>query len=156
MVYSPTSVAKEFARISENGATHMKLQKLVYMAYGTWLRDHEEPFVSEPPQVWQYGPVFASLYHLLKIYKSTPIGVAQFEEIAPAGEIAENDKKALISKVWKKYGTLSAISLSNITHVPGSPWHEIASSNKFRVPTGTAIPDDLMKRYFRASPDMAI
>jgi uncharacterized phage-associated protein len=44
----------------------MKLQKLVYYAYGWWLLYHSEPIMTEPPEVWRHGPVFSSMYHALK------------------------------------------------------------------------------------------
>jgi uncharacterized phage-associated protein len=49
-----------------DGAEHMKLQKLVYYAYGWWLLYHSEPIMTEPPEVWRHGPVFSSMYHALK------------------------------------------------------------------------------------------
>lgn len=61
--YHPLAFANEFIlKAQPAGVEHMKLQKLVYYSYGWWIAYHEEPILTEPPQVWRYGPVFVSLY----------------------------------------------------------------------------------------------
>lgn len=155
MKYSPLSVANEFILISPSGETHMKLQKLAYMAYGVWLKDHNETFVAEPPQVWQYGPVFESLYHQLKHFRAEKITQQQGMP-GEGGLISDPDIKAVIARVWEKYKNVPAPHLSDITHAPGSPWHQIAKKNDFRVVLGETIPDDLIKKYFRESANMAV
>jgi len=146
--YSPLSVANEFIKLSPNGETHMKLQKLVYMVYGAWLRDHDEPFITEEPQVWQYGPVFESLYHDLKTFRSTPV-----RNLQTADAINEDTIKNTIDNVWKRYKDYSATDLSDITHQPESPWYEVAKENNFCVSQGTVIPIETIKNYFRSNPE---
>lgn len=155
MKYLPISVANEFIGLSPSGETHMKLQKLVYMAYGAWLSENENPFIAESPQVWQYGPVFDSLYHELKNFRSEKINEQQFI-IDKTGLINEPEIKALIGRVWEKYKDISGARLSDITHLAGSPWYQIAKENNFRVPLGATIPDDLIKKYFRETANMAV
>ncbi len=151
--YSPLCVANQFIKISPNGETHMKLQKLVYMAYGAWLRENNEPFITEEPQVWQYGPVFASLYHNLKIFRSTPITSSQLATLQSTEEINEAEAITTTQSVWERYKDYTAADLSDITHQSGSPWYEVAKENNFRVPQGTTIPTEIIKQHFRAYPD---
>lgn len=152
--YLPLRVANAFIQLSPTGETHMKLQKLVYMAYGVWLREHEEPFIAEQPQVWPYGPVFDSLYHQLKDFRSQPIKTP-LALLGEDGAIAEADINAVITRVWEKWKGVSGSSLSEITHLPGSPWHQIAKANNFCVPMGQEIPVSTIKKYFRETSDMA-
>ncbi len=57
--YKPLAFANAFiAKAGASGVEHMKLQKLTYISYGWWLVYHEQPIMTEGPQVWKYGPVF--------------------------------------------------------------------------------------------------
>jgi uncharacterized phage-associated protein len=73
--YAPLAAANfliiEFGKV--RGIEHMKLQKLVYCAHGWWLTAFDSSFLNERPQIWRYGPVFESLYHVLKTFGRTPI-----------------------------------------------------------------------------------
>ena len=74
--YKPLAVANEFIGLaSPGGVDHMKLQKLIYLTLGHWLAEHEDSFLTEEPQVWQYGPVFGDLYQKLKNFRREPIAV---------------------------------------------------------------------------------
>ncbi len=65
--HSPLALANTFIErhAGSAGITHMKVQKLCYYAHGWWLAFENEPFLTERPQVWKFGPVFASLYAAL-------------------------------------------------------------------------------------------
>jgi uncharacterized phage-associated protein len=68
--YSPLALANEFiVRFKPGeGIEHMKLQKLVYCANGWWLVfNPNQPLVNKAPEVWKFGPVFPSLYHVMKV-----------------------------------------------------------------------------------------
>jgi uncharacterized phage-associated protein len=152
--YDPLAIANEFiARAAPRGISHMKLQKLVYMTLGKWLAEHDESLLDENPEVWQYGPVFASLYHELKSFKSQAISEPQtFFEVAP--RVDDKEALAVIEKVWEKYREMPAAKLSDITHLPGSPWHQIAKDHGFKVPMGTEIDPEVIRKYFRATANM--
>lgn len=134
-----------------DGIDHMKLQKLVYLAHGWWLAYHDAPIIDEDPQVWRYGPVFASMYHALKGFGDHPIRLPQrdipFEE-PPNVDDDDDDALGLIEWVWARYGGYSGVRLSDMTHAPGTPWREIAEEHKYRVPSNFPIPGDLIRRYF--------
>jgi uncharacterized phage-associated protein len=155
-VFLPLAAANEFIALSgADGVSHMKLQKLVYLAHGAWLAHHGKSFLSENPQVWQYGPVFGSLYHELKNYRAAPIKELQtmFDEVP---RVDDDFVKDVIAKVWRKFGGLSAIRLSDITHLPGSPWQVIAKGHEFKVPMGTEIPPQIIGKYFLETASMAV
>ena len=127
----------------------MKLQKLVYLAHEDWLRVHDEPFLDANPEVWQYGPVFADLYHLLKHHRAENI----MEPEAPDDDTSsiEDDPEvsSMLEQTWDQYRRFPATFLSNMTHKPGTPWYQIAQRHRFKVPFGTEIPPELIKRYVR-------
>ena len=51
----------------------MRLQKLVFFAYGWWMGKHGTPLTDKAPAVWRYGPVFEGLYSALRPYGHRPI-----------------------------------------------------------------------------------
>jgi uncharacterized phage-associated protein len=135
----------------DKGVEHMKLQKLVYNAYGWWLAFHDAPF-DEPPQVWKHGPVFNGLYHVLKPFGRNPIKTPQSAspfEAPPAIDGNDQEARQLLEWIWNRYGHLSSFALSNMTHKKGSPWQIVAKEHDFSVPFGLEILDDYIRREFR-------
>lgn len=75
-MFSPQAVANyllDKARDDGELLTHMKLQKLVYIAHGWHLAVTGKPLLSDPVEAWQFGPVIRSLYHDLKHFGHEPI-----------------------------------------------------------------------------------
>ncbi|WP_299437138.1 type II toxin-antitoxin system antitoxin SocA domain-containing protein [uncultured Rhodospira sp.] len=149
---TPIEVSNAFlAEFGKDGITHMKLQKLTYLFHGFWLQEHDDRALSVDPEVWQYGPVFGSLYQAFKRFRATPI----FE---PRTEIVDFDQPSvtrdpehldLARRIWAKYGNMTGGQLSDLTHKPGSPWHVMARRYDFRVPQGLRIPEDLIRDHYR-------
>lgn len=155
--YSPLALANEFIeRAGEHGIEHMKLQKLVHITNGWWLAYRTEPLLNEQPEVWKYGPVFASLYNVLKEFGRTPILTKQKDnpfEPEPVIEKGSEDKKSdevqLIDWIWQRYGAKSAFELSDITHQRNSPWRKVVEKLNSRVPFHTKIPDDVIREHYK-------
>lgn len=156
MPYAPLAIANTF--LAEHGAesggiSHMKLQKLVFYAYGWWLASHDEPLTTEAPQVWKFGPVFNSLYSAL-----APFGMQPIEEprravpigAAPIVPDDEGEVRELLKWVWQRYGGHSASRLSDMTHAQGTPWQEEAAAHDYRVPRHHSIPEERTKAYFKS------
>lgn len=147
----------DIARQKGEALTPMKLQKLVYFAHGWHLALKKEPLVSEPVEAWPFGPVFPVLYHEFKHYGDSPI-CEPATDLDPDGmvwewttpAISENDtyKRTLLEKIWNVYGDYSAIQLSNLTHTPGSPWHQISQRYGGTIPRRVAIPNEIIQAYF--------
>ena len=133
---------------------HMKLQKLVYCANGWgFVRNANGPLVSESPQAWQYGPVFESLYHVLKKFGIEGMTSLQYVHPLTSPPIVPNDDSAVIELlewVWKRYKHLSAWELSELTHREGTPWHEIAVKygGAKAIPPGQVIPIERIRSEF--------
>jgi uncharacterized phage-associated protein len=151
--YSPLAAANfflaEFA--GSRGIEHMKLQKLVYCAHGWWLTAYDYSFLNERPQIWKHGPVFNSLYHVLKPFGGMPIyhpqSVSPFEA-PPTIDRDDHNVRNLLAWVWQRYGHLSSFALSDMTHRPGTAWSRVAEERKFSVPKGLEIPDAYIREEF--------
>jgi uncharacterized phage-associated protein len=154
MMYTPAQVANTFLANygASEGISHMKLQKLVYCVHGWWLAYNANALLQEKPEVWKFGPVFPSLYHELKIFGTTsirePIKTSPFAESAPVVPNTDNSSQQLIAWVWGRYGHLSAMALSDMTHKEGTAWRKIAESRNFRVPMGLALDDSDVREEF--------
>lgn len=161
--YSPLSIANEFiARFQLGvGIEHMKLQKLVYCSHGWWLafNANQPPLVDEPPEVWKFGPVFPSLYRVLRVYGRAPIKHVQSRSpFERPDRVDENDDSVhkLINWIWGRYGHLSSFALSDMTHKPGTAWHRLASEHEFLVPEGLDIPNEYIANEFRGASDIEL
>ena len=154
--YNSISIANTFLQHfgSEGGIEHMKLQKLVYCAYGWWLAHaglNGDRLTSDQPEIWKHGPVFPDLYHAFKVFGRKPISVMQ--STSPFAEPAKVDGDdheiiALIKWIWGRYGHLSSFALSDMTHKPGTPWYRVAQERNFSVPLSTVIPDEYILEEF--------
>src|SRR6056297_3390430 len=78
---TPLEVSNAFLQEfgATNGISHMKLQKLTYLFHGFWLQENDDRALSVDPEVWQYGPVFGSLYQALKRFRSEKISEPKTE-----------------------------------------------------------------------------
>lgn len=155
MAYSAKAVANSFLDIAESQnkkLTLMKLQKLVYFAHGWHLAIADKPLIDERVEAWKYGPVIPSIYHEFKAFGNTPItlrathfdpeNLRLIEATIPK---EDNFTESLINKIWVVYGKLSAIQLSNMTHLPDTPWTKTWGDG---APKGTDMDDNLIKEYF--------
>jgi uncharacterized phage-associated protein len=154
--YTPLAIANGFIEQfgTQSGIEHMKLQKLVYCSYGWWLAGHGMDAVrltDEGPEIWKHGPVFSSLYRVLRVFGSEPIRVPQ--SVTPFRDpdrVSDDDDEvqSIVTWIWGRYGHLSGFALSDLTHRPGTPWHRVASENNFRVAFNTEIPDQYIFEEF--------
>ena len=156
MPYEAKAVANYFLDLVGTSATlnPMKIQKLVYFAHGWHLAIHDgNSLIDESVQAWTYGPVIPSLYHEFKKYGSRPItspalsmevSGTKIQFVKPS--VGDEQTMDLLGSIWDVYGSMSAIELSNLTHEPGSPWHQIYTTSPHQK--GLIIPNELIKAYF--------
>lgn len=151
--YSPLAFANEFILLAApQGVEHMKLQKLVYISYGWWLSAHEEPILSEQPEVWKHGPVFPTLYTILRSHGSAQITSVQnalFNRPADRVDDADTEVLNLIEWVWGKYKHMSSFALSDLTHETGSPWQMTVEQYDYKVPVHTIIPVNTIREHYQ-------
>lgn len=114
------------ARKEKVPVTPMKLQKLLYYVCVKYMKDTKEYPLSEPFEVWQYGPVIPSVYSEFK-----PYGASEIENFArnakgKAKMIDEDEYPELhgaLEYVWHTMKGFSGTALSERTHQKGSGWY---------------------------------
>lgn len=124
---SAVDIANEIIRVAhETGKSisNMKLQKLLYLAQGIHLAfKNDTPLFEDQIEAWKYGPVVPSVYHKFKIYFSGDIPANH--PFAGDSITLDADQLKIIRRVVDLYGGLTAISLSNFTHLPDGPWFPV-------------------------------
>ena len=125
--HDPRAIANKILDIrSETGEplTLMQLIKLAYISDGWSLALLNKPLASEAPEAWQYGPVFRSVYNAFAGIGAKPVtGRAYIRNShVPITEEFAPDEEKILRMVVGSYGKLSAYTLSNLTHQPGTPW----------------------------------
>ncbi len=98
------------------GATHLKLQKLLFYAYGAALahdREHEVGPIGF--QAWEHGPVCVSVWREYRVYEAQPL-----PSPSAVGEYSRSTEVHLQDAV-DVYRQLGAWSLRNETHLE-APW----------------------------------
>jgi len=137
--------------------THMKLQKLLYLAYGYYAGLTGEPLADEDFEAWQFGPVSPTVYQSFKDCGGHTIDPGRrMERFVLDDEgarfelpyLPEDDGKAarVVDYVFDTYGAKSAIYLSDLTHKEGSPWDQADSIRPRR--RNIKIDNDAIREYF--------
>lgn len=124
----------------DQSVTPMQLIKLVYIAHGYMLGRHGTPLLHEAVEAWQYGPVVPSVYHAVKMFRSSPVthvpGAIEHDFSASEREIME--------AVAEVYGKINAIQLSSATHKLGTPWRQTWEAFGKNAP----ISNDLIEAFY--------
>lgn len=158
-IYSAKAVANAFLQLADSEGkeiTPMKIQKLVYIAHGWALGVLGQPFITEDIQAWKYGPVIQDLYHEFKRYGSGPItdkatnvdldsNTLKIIVDTPMLNDTDTDANALVKKIWEVYGKFSGPQLSNITHMPNTPWDVTYNGDHQRK----IISNDVIKPHYQ-------
>jgi uncharacterized phage-associated protein len=120
--------------------TPLQIMKLVYISHGWMLGLYNRSLFKQPVLAWLYGPVVSDIYHGLRKYRASGVD----KKMGVEDETFDEYEDDLISQVYKKYGCLSGIRLSQLTHAPGTPWHEIWHGSG----RNSIIPNDLIKEHY--------
>lgn len=146
--YNSVEVAKYIAAYWNGAGADInmtKLQKLLYIAYGTWLAIEDKRLCDEHPQAWPYGPVFQNVYDKLNSInlKDIRINDEDLQEI-------KNDKNIndLLRMMFGTFGKWTASQLTVWSHKDGSPWEYACQMPDFKW--GRQIDDILIQDYFNS------
>jgi uncharacterized phage-associated protein len=142
--HSPTVVAEYILRLAQqrnNPLTPMQVLKLVYISHGWQLGLYGRPLINESIEAWPYGPVVPSVYHRYKKFGSNFIS----DIPSDAPNEFESSERSTMDQVVKGYGSRSGISLSSLTHEPGTPWSLTVKESGI----GSVISNDLIEDYYR-------
>ena len=121
-----------------------KIQKLLYVAYGTWLRVYRNRLLNEHPQAWPYGPVFPTSRNKLTKSQTELVDITRND--VPEELLNDAELIRTIDFVVLHFGQLSASQLSSWSHSPGSPWDLTVNRDGFNW--GDQIPDSLIYDFF--------
>ncbi len=165
------------AQKSSQTLSHMKLQKLVYLAYGWYYAYYGRPLFLETISAWDHGPVVDALYSVFKKFGSKNIDKFAFEYVVRNGRVCEQvysihlrqDERQMLTEgfdweerqsfeqsvehvlnvVWNAYACYTASQLRNTTHRPETPWRRIYDQYG-GIPRHCPIDPEDIHEYFRS------
>ena len=150
MTYTALTIADEILRIGKKAGksfTPMQLVKLTYIAHGWALAVLNRDLFPDRIEAWKYGPVIPSLYHATKNFGASVIPKELID--TEKQNSVDADTFAFLEDVVKKYGDLSAYSLSSLTHQTGTPWDQVFVENVKSI----EIPDEIIEKHYREKLD---
>lgn len=128
-----------------------QINKILFYVYGAYLADTgEKLFNDDTPKAWVFGPVFPRVYK--KVNVNELVKTFSREQIDAFNSNPKMLK--LVSESVAKMHKISASSLTEWSHMDGSPWYntiyEFDESGKFlrQKDWSTRIEDELIKDYF--------
>jgi uncharacterized phage-associated protein len=89
----------------------MKLQKLVYFAYGWYYAYFDKPLFPEAIFAWKFGPVVGDLYGRFKRFGGKPI---MHVDVLPN---FDSDTLSILNDVWDSYSPCTDIHLSTSSFI---------------------------------------
>ena len=144
MTYNAITVADEVLKLAKRAGkqlTPLQLMKLVYIAHGWSLALRNIDLFQERIEAWKYGPVIPDLYHATKHFGAMPIPLSAIDDKPAAVDVPT---ASFLEDVYSKYGKLTGIQLSNLTHRSGTPWAQVYREGVF----GIEIPDEIIKTHY--------
>lgn len=143
--------------LSKITCTQLKLQKLVYLCFADYLCDTGKILFTDKIYAFRYGPVIDTVYKKYKEYGYEAIGEEKgdidskgiFEMPAKSRILFAEDgtgKIVSIEKTLKKYGTLTATELVDLTHRENSPWNKTYKNEEKLY---SQIELDIIKEYHK-------
>ena len=113
-----------------NDVTNLKLQKLLYIAYGVHKALYDASLFNDKIQAWRLGPVIPSVYREFKDHGKNPITTRAYflnddysgeATLARYDEFSEEVNKSL-SIACAAYGRETAWNLVDTLHKENSAW----------------------------------
>jgi len=146
----------------QNPVNPMKLQKLLYYAYGWYYAFFGKKLFDDQIQARKYGPVVEKIYHDVKHYGNYPITTTISNYLIGEGDSMfsfkldtpklnlekDSEEYKFLDAMWKVYSKYSAIQLSNTTHSDGTPWDTISKKHNLNNENNIAIDNETIKEYF--------
>lgn len=134
-----------------NDLTPMKLQKLLFYAYGWYIALTEKQLFTSPIYAWPYGPVVDSVYHATKRYGADNIDETINSWLDIKGtkfdDNIDDRTKTFLNRIWNAYSKYTPFELSNATHAENTPWAK-ATNNGKNIKQNIIIDNDVIKQYF--------
>lgn len=151
MTYSAYAVANAFVRRAQEGRLHdlsaNKLQKLIYFAHAWHLRVLGLPLIHDIFVRWPTGPALPCIAVQFRAYRGRRIlqvvktlsGDDEPEHwTTPVLPDEDTNAWSLVDTIIRRYGSESALKLSDRTHAKDSAWSQ-------GTPDGSPIPNDIIR-----------
>lgn len=129
----------EKAKADNIELTPMKLQKLLYILYKSYLKQTGYRLFADRFEVWKYGPVISDVYYAFRQYRSNAIRSYYMTTDSNYNTVAfgvNSNFDNVFREVWQKYREISGIYLSQLTHRPNTAW------SKADIAGNTFLSDD--------------
>jgi uncharacterized phage-associated protein len=128
--------------------TAMKVQKLVYFAYGWNLALYDSPLVNEKLVAYHWGPAFRDIRDSAIVYGSDNITSLLKNEFGVHPLIDKTDHRVpLLSRIWEVFGEYTPSQLSRMINKEDGPWYLTWSKEPERK--NMNIDDELIKTLFK-------
>ncbi|WP_242359655.1 Panacea domain-containing protein [Lactococcus petauri] len=128
-------IAKFFLTVKP--MSHLKIQKLVYLAYKEYLLKYNQSLFEEKIVAYKYGPVVEEVYQTFKKYGAGAIKMEDSTEYilkdihfpqAMGRMLLANDVEKIVPvllEIVEKYGDFEAGQLIDLTHSKKGPWYTV-------------------------------
>jgi len=117
----------------------MKLQKLVYFAYGWYCAFSDQFLFKEVFYAWRLGLVVKVLYEKYKDFGENPILVENLVCLEFDDDVTET-----LESVWKTYSPHSNRILEKLIRRSNSPWHRAYRSFEWEA---VILPETIRKHF---------
>jgi uncharacterized phage-associated protein len=119
MAHSCVAIANYLLEKSRptGGLDALQTLKLAYISNGVSLGAYDWSLIVDDVEAWKYGPVIRAIYARVP-YGAAKIGNALSAERA----FLTPPEQSILDSVFEKYGKLTGVSLSSLTHREGTPW----------------------------------
>jgi uncharacterized phage-associated protein len=135
--------------------TVMTLLKVLYFAHGWHLAKTGQPLVAQPFEAWKHGPVNRVVYEQMKGQGSKPVTSKLTSFDVEHGDFVETsynlnpEMKTFLGDIFDSYSQYHPFTLSDLTHVSGSPWDIVWSQAEHKAVPGMVISNALIKKWFQ-------
>ena len=151
MEHDSRAIANQLIRRAHEAGrdiTPMQAIKLVYYCHAWMLGLHHRPLLNEAVEAWPYGPMIPRLYHALRKYGGRPLRqrIDYHENGIRTTVPYDEPETRVLDQVSEKYGHLTGVQLSALTHAPGTPWHQTWTKRQ----RNCVIPDPVIEDHYAA------
>lgn len=154
--YSSLQVA--YTLLEHGPASHMKLQKLTFIAYSAHLyngflsKAETVSLLNEEPVCYKYGPIFPSMYRILKPHGKKEIVLPGSDEGAVSFSVptSHRETREFLNDIYQQYGACTDLELSTMCHMKDSAWERFAHNRKYLVGENETIPENYIISGYRS------
>lgn len=134
------NVANYFLLINNSkNLTNLKMQKLVYYAYGWYLARYDERLFKENMEAWNEGAIIPELHHALKHHQDKLILTSEESHTT-----LDESTQQFLRNVFFQYNKYSLSQLNYLTNIDCTPWSAVFNNDT----RSNIINDHLIRIYF--------